>query len=118
MQTIFLEEEMRLIDGIAYEIDFSKDYSTICLDGTPVGKIPIPSLIESIVNFKDEDIDLTLSADLAENRWESQKFWKDVDKYEEKERKREEKWKHRYKPGKKERVQNYYEALDGIMNRR
>ena len=118
MQTTSWEDEMELLKGISYEINFFRDFSSVCLDGTPVERISISSLIESIVNFHNADADwfADSTGDYGQSQIQSQKFWKSAQKQSEKERRKEEKWKNRYRPGKREAERNFDKIWNSMMN--
>jgi hypothetical protein len=113
MQTISLEEELKLIDGIPYNINFEQDFSKVCLDGYPITDIPVTSIIESIGKSKAET-----EAEIRTEPWtcnvnkpivysaedyrRNQEFRELIDKHsKEEERKREKKWKKERKKDKK-----------------
>lgn len=104
MQTTSLEEAIKLIDGVPYNIDFFQNFSTVRIDGRPIENVPVDEIIESILNPESETI--AYAAYDNTPSWESyqrdQEFWEAVDKFEKKERKREKKW----KKGKKKRKEN------------
>lgn len=113
MQTASLEEAIKLIDGVPYNIDFFQNFSTVCIDGRPIENIPVGEIIESILNSESETI--TYAAYDNTPSWESyqreQDFWEAVDKFEKKERKRDRKWKKDSKKRHK-RAEHFWNEID------
>jgi hypothetical protein len=111
MQTILLDDEIKLIDGIPYNIDFYQDFSTIRLDGHPITDMPIASIIKAInspkVESKVYDAHVTYS---AKGYQHSQEFGKQVDKFTEQEKTLEKEW----KKGKKKRALDMEQLLSEI----
>lgn len=95
MQTISLEEELKLIAGVPYDIDFLQDFSTIYLNNFPITDISVTDIIEFVGEFQDG---FNSYVPTAKDYPCDQRFWEKADKYMRKERKREEKWKARKKP--------------------
>ncbi len=105
MQTISWEDEINLIDGIPYNIDFYQDFSTIYLNEELLIKMSIASIIEFINNHKTEievsDVHKPIA--FSYNSYhESLEFWKIVDKFTKKEKKLAIEWEN----GKKKRVKD------------
>lgn len=113
MQTASLEEAIKLIDGVPYNIDFFQNFSTVCIDGRPIENIPVGEIIESILSSESETI--TYAAYDNTPSWESyqreQDFWEAVDKFEKKERKRDRKWKKDSKKRHK-RAEHFWNEID------
>lgn len=113
MQTNSLEDEIKLMDGILYHIDFYQDFSDICIDEQPIENISVSDIIESILNPETE-IKTCVVCDETPS-WESyqrkQKIWEAVDKFAKKERDREKKWKKDRKKRHK-RAKRFWNEID------
>ena len=118
MQTISLDEEIELIEGIPYDIDFDQDFSAICLNGQPITDMPVASIIgflnnpKSGVQILDGSIPIHCTGEEYRCR---QDFWEHFAKWEKKEKRREEKW----KKGKAERkayMNRVFRRLDDCDN--
>lgn len=113
MQTISLEDEIKLIDGVAYDINFFQNFSARRIDGCPIEDIPVIDIIESILNPKTETV-ICAAYDNTPS-WESyqrsQRLWEAVDKHNKEERKREKKWKKGRKK-RHERAKRFMKEID------
>ncbi len=95
MQTVSLEEEIKLMDGILYDINFCQDILNVCVNRRSIEEAPASEIIGAIlksftdVSTADDDIIPTNSYQ------QSQEFWRAIDKQIRKEQKMERKWKKR-----------------------
>ena len=115
MQTTTWDEEIKLLDGVLYEINFEQDFSSICLGGQPITEMPVGSIIEAIEVLnryeserKTDNVGTRIST--AEEYQNSKRFWEWFDEYEKEERKREEKWKEE-KPNRERRIKRFLKKL-------
>jgi len=92
-QTISWDEEIKLIDGILFDIDFDQDFSAVYLNSQPITDIPATSIIEFLSNPKSGSQKFDGNTPIRYAVKEDEDFWKMVDKYEKKEKKLEKKWK-------------------------
>lgn len=113
MQTISLEDEIKLTDGILYHIDFYQDFSVICMNGRPIENISVSDIIESILNHETEIITCAVCDETPS--WESyqskQKIWEAVDKFSKEERDREKKWK-KDRKNRHKRAKRFWKEVD------
>lgn len=110
MQTTSWADEMKLMDGVPYLIDFFQDFSAMLRDGEP-------ALIVD-ARIVRQPVEKTVNAYvLTEERQRTLEFFEQVDKYAKQERKREEKWKKKQKRdgrSKKERQRDAEYFFDHI----
>lgn len=113
MQTISLEEEIKLTDGILYHINFDQNFSAMCIDGCPIENIPTGDIIESIINPKSENVAYAAYDDTPswKSYWRIQKIWKAADKFAENELKIEKDWKKDSKKRRKRAI-HYLEKVE------
>ncbi len=101
MQTLSLGQEINLMDGIPYNIDFFQDFSKPRLDGWRITTIPAPTLIEAI------DIPISKAAilpagnipqetDESSSYNRRQMFWDEIEEHEKEDRRRAKKWRKKH----------------------
>lgn len=80
MQTITLEEEIKLMDGVPYYFDFYQDFSCIALNGEPIQDVSTLNLVELISEPKRENTSTVVDYcphevdyQLREQLWKAQK---------------------------------------------
>lgn len=118
MQTTSWDQEISLLDGVPYDINFFRDFSQLYLDGLRIVDIPVLAIIQAIDIQPDRISENSAMSDPSgEGHRESQKFCEWFEKYEKDERKREKKWKKRHpKPKSQKEAERYLEYLvDNIM---
>ena len=113
MQTITLEEEIELMDGVPYYFDFYQDFSHLILNGTQIQDISTLNLFELI--YEEEGANISIKADnynsQALDYRRSKEIWKAAEKYVKEERA----WKkHNKKIGAKESYKNWKCALKDL----
>ena len=123
MQTVSWEDEIKLCDGIPYDIDFAQDFSTIYLDGQLLADMPFTSIIEATSNHQtvDEIFDARNHVPCtAESYRRSRELWEQVDKFTKDERKREIKWEKNRKKRQRdyERLQEEIESCEYFLRDR
>ena len=110
MQTTSWEDEMKLMDGVPYRIDFFQDFSVMLKDGEPALIVDARIVMQPVVKTVDTYVS-------TEERKRTLELFKQADKYVEQERKREEKWKRQQKRdgrSKKERQRDAEYFFDHI----
>lgn len=113
MQTISLEDEWKLMDGIPYQINFFQDFSGM-FDKEPALIVEVQIEIEPRAKTNERYV--------YPKEQRTQEIFKHADKYVKKERKREEKWKEKRKRkygSKKERqcaAELFLENIDCWIN--
>lgn len=114
MQTISWDDEIKLIDGIPYYIDFYQDFSAMRLNGHLVADLPVASIIEFISNLKAETeiYDVCNHTHSAKSYQRSQEFREALDNFNKKEKKLAKEWKR----GKKNRTLDRKKLLDEIAS--
>ena len=118
MQTISLEDEIKLIDGIPYDIDFFQDFSNMYQTGRSIEDIPVEEIIDTLINFQNDAVVTYIPT--AEDYRKSEMFWEDFDEYCEIERKEMRKWKKRKGKPKdiKEAEKNFNDIVDRLLKGR
>ena len=107
-QTLSSEDELRLLDGVPYDIDFSREYSPEISYGVTPRDVPVADIIRAILSPPKVP---ALPASTAQNR--SVIDWDAIDKEMKKERKREKKWKKNHK---KISLQEALKNLDNLID--
>lgn len=117
-QTISLEDEIRMIDGIPYDIDFFQDFSNVYQTGRSIEDIPVEEIIGTLINFQNNAAVTYIPT--AEEYRKSEIFWENFDHYCEKERREIRKWKKRKGKPKsiKEAEKNFNDIVDGLLKGR
>lgn len=114
MQKASLEDEMQLIDGIPFDIDFSQDFSKVFLNGQVIADMAISEIIASIVRSADtENIPVPYDMnnyDSGLTKWEFNEMLED---HEKESRKAELKWKKDKKKRKECHKKLWEEIEDG-----
>lgn len=113
MQTTSWEDEMKLMDGVPYVIDFFQDFSDMLKDGEPAQIVDARIVIQSMAK------NVNTYASLKE-RQRTLELFKQADRYVRKERKREEKWERKQRRdgrSKKERQRDAEYFFDHIDER-
>lgn len=109
-----MEDEMQLIDGIPFDIDFSQDFSRVFLNGQVITDIAISEIIASIVGAADtENIPVPYDInnyDSGLTKWE---FNEMLEEHKKESRKAEMKWKKNKKKRKKRCKKLWEEIEDG-----
>ena len=103
MQTISLDEEIELLEGIPYDIDFDQDFSAIYLGDQPILDMPVAYVIEFLdkgIQIFDDSAPMLPTGEEYRRRRE---FWKVIDKNVKKDIKRREKREKKWERGKEER---------------
>ena len=110
MQKISLEEEFRLIDGIAYDIDIYQDFSTTFWEGKLLNDLPVADIMYAILQSEATYSHGNYSRDAGQK---SQKIWDLIDESIKKEQRAQKKWEKRdRKPqNQKEAVENFKRAV-------
>jgi anti-sigma28 factor (negative regulator of flagellin synthesis) len=113
MQATSWDEEIKLIDGALYEIDFDQNFSSICLIGHPITDMSVGSIIEVLNSYESErktdNVGTKISA--AEEFQNSQRFQEQFAEYEKEERKQEKEWKED-KPNREKRGKHLFDDID------
>jgi len=114
IQNNSLDEVIKLLDGIFYEIDFAQDFSSICLNGQPITDMPVASIIKYLSNTESEgeisNADKYISSE-EENRLNIE-FWEWFEENQKEEEKLEKKW----EKGKKKRKKRNKIFLKNLLN--
>lgn len=98
MQTTSWDDEMKLMDGIPYDIDFDQDFSSLCLNGQSITELPNSAIIEAIENFESAAMVSDDSHVPSVKEYQSsQKFRECLDKDSKRRKKADIKWKARKK---------------------
>ena len=115
MQTISLEEEFCLIDGIPYDINFFQDFSNVYQTGRSIEDIPIEEIIDTLITFQNDAAVTYIPT--AEDYRKSEMLWEEFDEYCEKERREIRKWeKRKGKPKSiKEAEKNFNDIVDKLL---
>lgn len=115
MQTISLEDEIKLIDGIPYDIDFFQDFSNVYQTGRSIEDIPVEEIIDTLINFQNDAVVTYIPT--AEDYRKSEMFWEDFEEYCEKERRDIKKWKKRKGKPKsiKEAEKIFNDIVEGLL---
>lgn len=116
MQKIFWEDEIKLMAGCAYNINFDQDFSTVFFNGQPITDILVDSIIEFLNNPRIQlnIYDVTNPGfRTAEDYRRSQEFEEALDEYIKKEKKCEIKWKKKRKKRKKDYKRLWKEIESG-----
>ena len=95
MQTISLDEEIKLIDGVVFDINFFQDFSQAKIDEI-VAEVKKPD-----EDYDRNDINYICS---TRNYQDSKVFWENFERQYKKEKKREKKWRKKWKKGRKKRL--------------
>ena len=110
MQTTYWEDEMKLIDGVPYMIDFFQDFSSLQKNGEPAlivhGRVIVQPVEKTVETYS-----------ALEERRRTSELFKQADKIVKKEQKQEEKWKRKQKRdgrSEKERLRDAEHFLDHI----
>ena len=120
MQTVSLDQEIKLWDGIPYDINFFQDFSALSLEGVQLSSISVSAIIEAIPLLSDEVLEYPVTAyPSGERHRTSTELWESVEKYEKDERKREKKWEKQHPRPKniKEAERNFDCVVDKLMRR-
>lgn len=113
MQTTSWEEEIKLVDGIPYFIDFAQDFSNICLNGCQIEDMSIDDIVRSI-NPENKVSDVTSYTPSGEDYRRSQKFWDDFYESERKREKHEKKLEKKWNKNKMKRKRRAKWLLEDI----
>ena len=94
MQKISLEEEMQLIDGIPFDIDFSQDFSKVCLNGHTITNMAISEIVAYLASVADtENVPVPYDTNNHDSGITQWKFNEMLEKCEKENRKTTRKWK-------------------------
>lgn len=116
MQKISLDEEMALMDGIPFDIDFSQDFSKVFLNGQPIIDMAISVIISSITSVADtEKISVPYNMDNYDSVLTKWEFDQMLEEHEKENRKAERKWKKDKKKRKKRCKKLWEEIEDGTF---
>lgn len=117
MQTVSLEEEIELMDGIPYGINFWDDFSDYYVHDCPIEEVPIPEIIEAILKESRDASPTNNDIFPTSSYQQSQEFWNQMEKQSQKERKKEKKWKKRkgHPKSVKEAQKNFDRIVDELM---
>lgn len=113
MQTITLEEEIKLMDGVPYYFDFYQDFSCITLNGKQAQDVFPLNLLELINETERENTVTVVNNDCSyEMDYQTrEQLWKAAEEYVEEERA----WKkHNKKIGAKKAYKNLKRALKDL----
>jgi len=112
MQKVSLEDEMQLIDGIPFDIDFYQDFSKVFLNGQAITDMPISEIVASIASVPGtENVPVPYDKnnyDSGLTKWE---FREILEEYEKENRKAELKWK-KDKKKRKKRGKKLWEGIE------
>lgn len=110
MQTTYWEDEMKLMDGVPYMIDFFQDFSSLQKNGEPAlivhGRVIAQPVEKTVETYP-----------ALEERRRTSELFKQADKIVKKEQKQKEKWKRKQKRdgrSEKERLRDAEHFLDHI----
>ena len=113
MQKISLEEEMQLIDGIPFDIDFSQDFSKVCLNGHTITNMAISEIVAYLASVADtENVPVPYDTNNHDSGLTQWKFNEMLEKCEKENRKTTRKW----KKDKKKRREHCKELWEEIEN--
>ena len=117
MQTVSLEEEIELMDGIPYGINFCDDFSEYYVYERPIEEVPIPEIIEAILKESRDASPTDNDIFTTSNYQQSQKFWNQMEKQSQKDYKKEKKRKKRkgHPRSVKEAQKNFDRIVDELM---
>lgn len=110
MQTISWEDEIKLMDGVVYDIDFFQDFSSVWIHEHPIKDFSVSDLIKLIDNHKNL-FTTEHYTPTAEDYRRSQELWEQFDEYEQETKRREAKWK-KGKKKRKKRVKRFWKEID------
>ena len=117
-QTVSLDMEIELWDGIPYDINFFQDFSRLCLNGMWVTDIPVPEIIQAIA-ARSDDVSERPAANCPswKERQRSQEFCEEVDWIIKKMMKKEEKQSRKHHKGKsiKEAERDFERILERLI---
>ena len=113
MQRVSWEEETRLINGTCFDIDFSRDFSTIFLDGIAIENIPVCEIVKYLIpQDRDGACDDNRNVFSSEDYWQKERIFKAADKFAKEEEKMR-KWEEdRNRNNNKKRVKRAEQKLD------
>ena len=122
MQSISLDEEIELIEGIPYDIDFYQDFSAVCLNGQPISDMTVASIIEFLDNPKSavqKFHDNSCVGYSAEEYRQNQEFCEWFAEYEKDKEKEKAKWKKDKKKRKEywKRISEWLEEDNNYQNK-
>lgn len=114
MQTLSLDQEVNLMGGIPYDIDFFQDFSKLCLDRLRITTIPATTLIEAIYIPPSKAAilpagNIPQETDEPSSYNHSQMFWDEIKELEKEDRRRAKEWrkKHPKPKNQKKAVKKY-----------
>ena len=113
MQTITLEEEIKLMDGVPYYFDFYQDFSCIALNGEQIQDVSRLKLFE-LINETERENTVTVVDDYCSHEVDyrrREQLWKAAEKYVKEERAWE---KHNKKIGAKKAYKNWKRAVKDL----
>ena len=113
MQTLSWEEELSLLDGVPYDIDFSREHLFKIWDGETLRDMPAADIIQAILGPPEVpalQVSMAQSYSIPDSDWmrrEIKKIMKD-------ERKAQKRWKTREKISPEEAYENFKEVLKDL----
>lgn len=111
MQKISWEEVFRLTDGLDYDIDFFRDFSTIFLGEVVIESIPVQEIVKYLIpTSRDETCDVSSEIDY----WQRQKIIKAAAKAS-KEARKEREWEEKRNRNSKKRVKRAERKLKEVL---
>lgn len=103
MQTLSWEDELQLLDGVPYNIDFSRGMSIEVPEGTMLRDVPVSSIVGAILNPPEVPALPARRVSVS-----STIDWDELDRQEKKKEKRAKKWKQKHP---KRSVKEAYEDI-------
>lgn len=111
-QIISWDQETKLWDGVPFDIDFSRDFSVVRIDGHAITDIPMGEMSGAILNPPSTPALPPVWLPSFEEQERSRRFWADIEKQEKKERKRKLKWKRKHpKPSSLEEAEKNFDRI-------
>lgn len=116
IQSITLADELKLLDGILYNFNFSLDYSNLLLNDQPLNETSIHDIVEYITNPEEPETLLSFPSS-AESYRQHQEVIEAIQNYEKEARKQKRKWKHRKNKPKniEDAVKNFNKVRKELM---
>lgn len=107
MQTLSLEDELRLLDGVPYDINFSQEASIEISAGATLRDVPVSSIVAAI--FSPPEVPALPAA--APPDWNWEKIDKQIKKEERKKRRHAERWREQHPKRSSKEASKYLDKL-------